>query len=261
MELKVSAIITARNAEKYIKQAIESILNQTYQNFEVIIIDDNSQDSTIEIIKEFKDHRIMFFTYYRSSSECLGTLRNYGIKNSTGELIAICDADDIRYPKSFEKEVDVFKKSRNVALVGTQYDEIDPNGKIIEKRNAHFLYLATGYYIPEDKYRDETAWRRSLGGASSHVLQQILLTQRGPYSCPLVPTTTMFHRTVFEEVGGYENNWHYFLDVKLHRKIAEKYDVALLNNILAGWRQHPKRMSIEQWEKGGEEFYISGDKR
>lgn len=250
---KVSAIMAARNVEKYIGQAIKSILNQTYQNFEIIIIDDNSQDSTIEIIKKYKEPRIRLFSYRRSPCEGLGALRNYGIKNSTGELIAICDADDIRYSKSFEKEVAVFEKHLNVGLVGTQYDEIDKSGNIIDKRNAETLYQATGYQISSEGYRDETGWRRSLGGVSSYTLRQILLTRKGSYSCPLAPTTTMFRRLVFEDVGGYENSRPYFLDVRLHRRIAEKYDIVLLKDILAGWRQHPKRMSIEQWKKGGEQ--------
>lgn len=92
MNVKVSIIIPAYNTEKYIKHCLDSILNQSYQNFEVIIIDDCSTDNTIEIIHGYKDQRIKLVKNARNSGPSFS--RNKGIKLALGEYIAILDSDD-----------------------------------------------------------------------------------------------------------------------------------------------------------------------
>lgn len=250
---KVAVIMAARNQEKYICKALNSILNQSYRSFEIIVVDDNSTDSTFAIGKSLTDPRVKVLKMREEATNGkLGAVRNYAIMNSKAPCIAICDADDIRYPKSFEFEVNYLDQHPEVAIVGTQYDEIDPYGNIIENPSAKNLYQFTGFKISDSEYRNERDWRRSLGGASSSVLREIYLKRRGPYSCPLAPTTTMFRREAFTLVGGYDPEVPFFVDVGLHRAFAVYFEMALLKEILAGWRQHPNRMSIRQWKQGGE---------
>jgi len=98
----VSVIIPAYNAELHIKRAIESAIKQTYKNLEIIIIDDGSTDRTADIIKSFKDPRIIYL-YQKSKSQ--GSARNYGIIKSKGKYITFLDADDFYLPEKVEKQI------------------------------------------------------------------------------------------------------------------------------------------------------------
>lgn len=118
MEDKISVIMSVYNEpEEYLKEAIESILKQTYSNFEFIIIIDKPEDIwRIDFIKGFKDERIKLIVNEKNIG--LPKSLNVGIKNATGKYIARMDADDISMPERFEKQIDFIKKT-NYDLCGT----------------------------------------------------------------------------------------------------------------------------------------------
>ena len=89
----ISVIINCRNSQKYIKETIDSVINQTYKNFEIIIVNNNSTDNTKNIIFSYSDQRIKYFELNKSIS--LGAARNISLKESSGEFIAFIDSDDI----------------------------------------------------------------------------------------------------------------------------------------------------------------------
>ena len=91
MDLKVSIIIPVYNSEEYIKRCLESVINQTYKNLEILIINDGSKDKSDEIIKSYKDDRIKYIT---QENRGLSGARNTGIDNSTGDYIMFLDSDD-----------------------------------------------------------------------------------------------------------------------------------------------------------------------
>ena len=101
--IKISVVMPAYNAEKYIGQAIESILNQTYSNFEFIIINDGSNDKTKEVILSYKDDRIIYLENERNFG--IVVTLNKGLEKANGEYIARMDADDIAEPNRFEKQI------------------------------------------------------------------------------------------------------------------------------------------------------------
>lgn len=113
---KISVIIPTYNAEKYINESIDSILSQTYKNFEILIIDDNSKDSTLEIIKKYQDERIRII---QGDCKGLAAALNKGIREATGEYIARMDADDVSLPERFEKQIKFLEKNPDISLVGT----------------------------------------------------------------------------------------------------------------------------------------------
>ncbi len=115
----VSVIMPVYNAEKYVGEAIESILNQTFTDFEFLIFNDGSTDNSSKIIKSYKDDRIIFFDY----KENFGYVKhlNDGIKLAKGEYIARMDADDISLPERFQKQYDFLEKNKDVVLCGTWY--------------------------------------------------------------------------------------------------------------------------------------------
>ena len=106
------------NAEKYIQEAIKSVLNQTYSNFEFIIINDGSKDNSLEIIKRFlvKDSRIILID--RENKGLVASL-NEGILKSNGDFIVRMDADDICLPNRFRDQLDFMKKNPNIGVCGS----------------------------------------------------------------------------------------------------------------------------------------------
>ena len=115
------------NSERFLKYSIESILNQTYFNFEFIIINDGSTDNSANIISKYKklDRRIIFINY--SNNKGLTFRLNQAIKKTKNNLIARQDADDISYPKRFEYQIQWFKKNRTGVMCGTNAIIIDEN--------------------------------------------------------------------------------------------------------------------------------------
>jgi glycosyltransferase involved in cell wall biosynthesis len=121
--------MAAYNEEKFISRAIKSILNQSYGNFEFIIINDFSKDNTLDIIKNFKDKRIILI----NNEFNLGLTRslNIGIKIAKGEYIARMDSDDISDFLRFEYQVQVLQKRPKIGVVASWYGIIDEDEKLI----------------------------------------------------------------------------------------------------------------------------------
>jgi glycosyltransferase involved in cell wall biosynthesis len=119
----VSIITPVYNGEKYIVETIESVLNQTYTNWEMLITDDGSTDRSAEIIREYqkKDNRILFFQQKNAGS---AAARNNGIRHARGQYIALLDADDIWEVNFLKRQTD-FLKEKNAILVYSSYKRIN----------------------------------------------------------------------------------------------------------------------------------------
>ena len=129
----VSIITPTFNAEKFIRATIESVLNQSYQNWEMILVDDASTDKTIAIIKEFtiKDNRIKLIELSKNSGN--GFARNVALEKAVGKYIAYLDADDIWLPIKLENQIQ-FLKANNLPFTFSFYDCIDEEGNSLNRR-------------------------------------------------------------------------------------------------------------------------------
>lgn len=116
---KISVVMPVYNGEKYLREAIDSILNQTFTDFELLIINDGSSDSTESIIKSYNDVRIE----YIKNGQNLGLINtlNKGLNLAKGEYIARMDQDDISHPERFAKQVAVFEKNHDIGVCGTLF--------------------------------------------------------------------------------------------------------------------------------------------
>jgi len=125
----VSVIMPCYNSGKFISQSIRSVLEQTYQNWEMLIIDDCSADTSVSLVKNYieKDGRIKLFTTQRNSKSPVEP-RNIGIKNAKGRYIAFLDSDDIWFPAKLENQVKKFTEN-NIAIVFSYYEKISEKGK------------------------------------------------------------------------------------------------------------------------------------
>jgi len=115
----VSVVMPVYNSEKYLRRAIESVLCQSYKNYEFIIVDDGSTDGSIDIINEYRDKIVYFFQKNAGASAA----RNKGIEISKGELIAFLDSDDLWYPDKLKIQVDVYQHYPDASIIHTEVDK------------------------------------------------------------------------------------------------------------------------------------------
>ena len=129
----VSIITPSYNSEDFIGETIDSIRKQTYQNWELIIVDDASKDNTAEVLREYahKDSRIKFFINKNNSGAA--TSRNKGLENSKGRFIAFVDSDDLWTSTKLEEQL-AFMMDNNHAISFTSYSLINENGEKLHKR-------------------------------------------------------------------------------------------------------------------------------
>ena len=123
----ISVILTVRNGERFIKYSLKSVLEQTYENFEVLVIDDASSDKSLEIVKGFKDKRVKIFRNERRRERVF--CRNLGIRESKGELLCFLDYDDVWEKNHLEVCLKELKNNDLIYVFPRIF--IDKNGKII----------------------------------------------------------------------------------------------------------------------------------
>ncbi len=134
----LTVIMPVYNGEKYLEEAIESILNQSFTDFKLLVLDDNSSDSTPKILKAYqdKDSRVVVIT--KSKNIGPAKLRNEGFEIAQTEFIALMDADDIAMPTRFEKQLQVFRQHPEVGLCGSWFTIFgNKKEKIIKHSSTH----------------------------------------------------------------------------------------------------------------------------
>ena len=188
---KISVIMTAYNKENYIKEAIESILNQTFKDFEFLIINDASTDNSKEIILSYKDPRIRYF----ENKKNMGVARtlNRGLRLAKGKYIARMDADDFSLPNRFILQYERLKRDRNLVIIFSDFDWVN------EKGNYNSTYrLASS---PEEIFY-ELQFRNCLGH----------------------PTVIFNKKIIVNEFGGYDEKYE-AEDNDLWLRVSKKYKI------------------------------------
>ena len=125
----LSVIMPVYNAEKFLSDAMKSVLGQSFKNLELIIINDGSTDKSELVVQSFTDERIRYFKNEENSGIVYS--RNRGLKLAKGDFIGMVDADDIVYPEKFEKQIEFLKQNPEYGFVGSWARFIDENGKRI----------------------------------------------------------------------------------------------------------------------------------
>lgn len=128
----VSIIMPVHNEEQYLRYALSSVLNQTYQNWELLVIDDCSTDTSPMIIKEFaaKDHRIKVFRNNDPTKKIPAKPRNIGIYHATGRFITFLDSDDQWLPTKLEHQLQLFEREKEAVIVFSNYKRMNYKGKV-----------------------------------------------------------------------------------------------------------------------------------
>ncbi len=220
----VSVILPVYNAQDYISEAIESILNQTFQNFELILINDGSSDDSLEIINSYSDHRIRVIN---QKNKGLARSLNIGLAQANGKFIARMDADDISLANRLEVQVRFLEKNPHIKLVGSAVDLIDKNGHLICS---------------------------DVSFTGNSFLKWFLKNKGNPFKHP----TVLFHKEVAINVGGYnEKIGKYFEDYYLWNEISKHGDIEIINKVLLKYRITPGSIMSSVKTKEFSDFMLS----
>jgi len=206
---EISVVMPVYNTEKYVEGAVRSILTQTYQDFEFLIIDDGSTDNTREILKRFDDPRIRIITNPKNLG--LSKSLNIAINEAKGKYIARMDADDISIPFRLETQLDFLSKNPDYALVGSSYYQIDEKGEIISLVRV----------LTDDNEIRAGLTKQNWFGHGS----------------------VMMLKNAFLQCGGYDETFKFAQDYDLWLRIADKYKVANIEEPLYQWRSSAGNIS------------------
>lgn len=204
MNPRVSVIMAVYNGERYLSHAIESIIHQTFKDFEFIIIDDGSSDASGAIIKEYAARDARIRPIYLEHSGLTRSL-NRGITDARGTYIARMDADDISLPERLEKEYGYLMEHPEVALVSCFARIIDDNGHMM---NEHCPPLSTKDII-----------------------------KRSFFSGQICHPSVMFQADTVRILGGYNEYFVYAQDYELWLRLMRKHEVATIPEFLFLWRK------------------------
>jgi glycosyltransferase involved in cell wall biosynthesis len=209
---KVSVVIPTHNRASFLRAAINSVLNQTFQDFEILIVDDASKDQTPELIRSFMDPRIKYIRHHTNKGQ--GVTRNDGIRRTSGEFIALLDDDDEWLPHKLEKQVRLLESSpSDVGLIYTGLYTMDASNKQV-----------LNVVSPEQRgYALEQLWLRNFIGTCSSVL---------------------IRRIVFDKVELFDEKLAAKADYDLWIRIAEEFAIDYIREPLVLFRTlHENRIS------------------
>lgn len=215
--IKVSVVLPVYNCAEYVSLAIQSILNQTFTNFELLIIDDASTDHTLEIVKSITDERIQWFTKEKNSGQ-VDSL-NFGIAHAKGKYVAIMHGDDYSLPERLAAQYNFMEAHSEIGLCGSWY---------------RIMNEATVFQLP--LIHDELK------------LQLI-------YTCPFAHPTVMLRRETLElNKLRYQPGFTVSEDYDLWIRMANVTRIANVPEILLEYRDHPAQAS-KNWKRMQKEVF------
>ncbi|MGH7890213.1 MAG: glycosyltransferase, partial [Thermodesulfobacteriota bacterium] len=191
----ISCIVPVFNGERYLRESLESILGQTYRNFEVIVVDDGSTDGTAALVKDFENIR-----YFSQPNKGTSSARNLGLSESQGEFVAFLDADDLWHKEKLEKQMARFQIRPELDYCITHVKNFWIPELIKEKQNfkhhrhsealpgfvtqslmaRRIFFEEIGYFNTTLRYSDDTEWfmRAAEHGAVMELLPDVLVFRR-----------------------------------------------------------------------------------
>jgi glycosyltransferase involved in cell wall biosynthesis len=207
----VSVIIPTYNYARFLTEAAESVLGQTFSDLELIIVDDGSTDNTVDVVRPYlSDDRVH---YIHQENRGLSAARNRGIRESRGEFIALLDADDVWFPSKIEKQVRLMGESPDVGLVYCKAENVSEKGDALP-----------GVPVPHKEnitYKD---------------LMYFPLTN---------PSCVFIRKRIFDEVGLFDESFTHLEDSNMWIRILRYYRSAYVDEVLVKIRKHPKSISTD----------------
>jgi glycosyltransferase involved in cell wall biosynthesis len=212
---KISVLLPCYNGTRWISRAVESILAQTYEDFELVIIDDGSTDNSKEMVALFLSDKRVRYIYQENRG--FSAAVNKGIKESKGDLIGFIGQDDLWLPNKLESQVEYLSNHKDVDLVHSNYFSIDPRGRIIGKRNVEMQNVSSKRKLIEELF---------LGNFIGF-------------------ETVLVKRKCFERVGFFDEHMVGFSDYDMWLRIAGSFNIeGYVDLPLVKKREHRLQLSI-----------------
>jgi glycosyltransferase involved in cell wall biosynthesis len=211
MSIKVSVIMAAYNGEAHIEESVQSILGQTFKNFEFIIVDDGSTDGTVDKIQQIDDPRLRIV---RQSNQGQTSALIAGIQQAKGDLIARLDDDDCSLPDRLLRQVEFMNANPKVNLCGTRFIE---------------------------KYGENLLSQRVYFAQSNAEIKKVI-----SFYNPFAHSSVMFRRDAYSKVGGYDKNFTICMDYDLWLRLMDVGEVYNIDEAFTVIRLHKNSASMKQ---------------
>lgn len=219
----VSVILPVYNGENYLRHAVESVLGQTFQDFELLVIDDGSKDSTPEVARGYGER----LRYVRQENTGVAGAFNHGIRLARGRYLSWLSHDDRFHPSKLERQVEALGPFEGPAACYTDIEMIDSRGEVVQEHR-----------LPEYG-RDE-------------VLRHVLTG--GPVCSACY--SLMFDRRCVEEVGPYSEEWRYTQDVDMLSRLVRRFPLVRVPGALMQVREHEERgIRSRKWAEEVPKFF------
>lgn len=207
--MKFSVVIPVFNQVKFIKQAVDSVLNQKDVDLECIVVDGGSNDGTVEILKNYKDKRLM----WKSEKDTgLSNAVNKGLRQVTGDIITFLGSDDYYDLDALKKIEEFFKNNKKCLCVNADYRIVNPEG--VEIQSLVVLYKRILRNLP---------WQRKLLGITNFIIQP----------------STFWRKKLMDKVGLIDENLKYCMDYDYWMRIVKFTKIFILNECIVSYRIHP----------------------
>ena len=221
----ITVLMPVYNGEKYLKEAIDSVLGQTFADFELLIVNDGSTDNTVKLIEEYSDKRIRLIN--RANGGVSAAL-NTGLKEAKGKYIARFDADDVCYPYRLERQYAFMEANPGYIVIGSDADYMSEEGDPL------FKYINIGHTPEEIEERINTY-------------------------CPFVHSSVFYLKDPVIISGGYEVNAHSFEDYFLWMRLIKKGKLLNFTDPLIKVRFNSSSVTVD--EKDREPIFLEIKKK
>ena len=222
----ISIILCCYNSEKYLEETLQSIVDQTFKDWELVIVNDGSQDNTLIILNAFvHSNKHLRITLINQTNQGLAESRNNAIKMAHSNWISIIDHDDLWLPEKLD----------------IQYD-------LINKNKDCFLFFSDFYLFNKRSIKSRFEISREKDGFIPYKLN--LNKMNGyrnliKYGCFIGSSTVIFNKEVLKFVGNFDNSYKFITDYIFFLNIAEKFDIHAYPKALSKWRSHNDQATIK----------------
>ncbi len=222
-QVQISIVIPLYNKAPYIKRAIDSVFAQTFQDFELVVVNDGSTDGSEKIVETYKDSRLKLLNRFSPSGETAA--RNFGIRHASADLIAFLDADDRWNEKFLETVLRLSKKYPDAGAYATSF---------IEKHSSGRFKQPIFWFIPKD---------RNWEGLIPEYFRSCV------YGCsPVWSSAVAIPKKVFNDIGGFAEGVTRGGDLDMWARISLKYDIAFSRYIGAVYYKNVQGSSIKKYK-------------
>lgn len=213
-DIQVSVIIPTYNRAGYLREAIDSVIAQSYRHVEILVVDDGSTDNTRELVHNYTSN----IRYIYQENKGPSAARNNGIKNANGHFIAFLDSDDLWHPDKLAKQVAAFIKNPSLGLLATGYENINTSYEMIKE-------------IVLDDSELKHARRKEI------------------YKNFFATSSVMVKKTCFDKVGWFNEELHFAEDWEMWIRILKYYSFDYIPDLLMQYRVHPVKITTHSIQK------------